>query len=173
MAFTTVFLSLATYTASNRRWLCRHTQVRAVGVSGNSSRVAASDTKRRSTDSGPRTSARSGEQSDPASSSLPRSPTRRPRAPRQQPVAEAGMLTDDRDVPAAVPAACVWGVSTPVATDTHFAESPRAVSQFPLDQVHHVARPAPVDDGEQDVRMSHMVSCAQYSTQTTIMNFGY
>ena len=173
LAFTTVFLSWATHTASSERRLPRRASGRDVAVSGNSSRVVASNTRRCSNDSVRGTSARSGERSDRASSNLPHSPRRRLRAPMRQPIVVVGRPTSGWDGRVDARDACAWDAWTHGATDKHSAEWLQPVSQFPQGPFLGATCPTRVDAGEQVVLMFHRVACAQYSTRTDAMNFSY
>ncbi len=171
--FTAVFLYAARYTASNGQWLFHLAPNRDAAVFENSSQDGATGTKRCSNDSVRGTTARSAEQSDPASSNLRHSPTHTLRVPKRPPTGAVVRPINDWGVPAGVRAACAWGAETRDATGTRSGESRQPISQPAWDLVHAVTGIRHADDAWLIGSMFQMVAWAHYSTETTNVNINY
>lgn len=171
--FTTVFLYAARHTASNEQWIFHLAPIRGVAASANSSRVVATRTKRRLTDSARGTSARSDERCDRGSSNLRHSPTHTHRVSKRPPTGGVVRPTNDWGVPARDHAACVWDAGIRDASGTRSEASRQPVLQSALDLVRVATRITHAYGGEPTVSMSRMVSCANYSTHLTNMNINY
>ncbi len=172
-SFTTVFLSAARHIASNGQWLFHLVPIRVVAAFENSNRDGATNTKHYSNDNVSETTARSTEQSDPASSNLRHSPTHTLHVSRHRPTGAVAKPTSGWGVPVGGRVACAWGAETRVATGIHSGGSHLLLSQPVLDLVLAVTRIRHVDGAWLIGSMFQMVACADYSTETTNMNISY